>query len=279
LKYSAVPQPAVDLALAARLEAAHAWAVSNYVRSLQERRRELGADAIPVAGGQAFYAGPSPFSFAVNVGIGRVVTSEEVDRVEAFYFKRGAPAKIDVTPATHSSIAAILRDRGYRMEGHTSVLMLEVGNEDFRHAAPEVILRWATDADCDQWVDTVAQTFFVTDPGEERRRNIACVFHAPHALNVIAKVNDRLAGVAGCMIPHGGGMAVLYASCTLPEFRRMGIHREMLRLRIAAARGAGCDSILATALPGSDSERNLERWGFEACYVKTTWAKAVVSSR
>jgi GNAT superfamily N-acetyltransferase len=273
LKYSAVPQRAVDIALAAKLEQAHAWAVENYVRSLQERRPELGAGAIAVAGGQAFYAGPSPFSFAVNVGIGRAVTSEELDRIEAFYLEHSAPVQVDVTPATHPSVTAILRDRGYRMEGHTSVLMLDVGNEDFRHAAPEVILRWAAEADCDRWVDTVAQTFYVSEPGEERRRNIACVFHAPHALNVMASVNDRLAGVAGCMIPHDGSMAVLYASCTLPEFRRMGIHREMLRLRIAAAAGAGCGSVLATALPGSDSERNLERCGFEACYVKTTWAK------
>ena len=273
MTYSAVPRPAIDTALVAQLEAAHEWAVHNFVISVQERRPALQADAISIAGGRALYVGPSPFSFAVNLGIGRPVTPRDLDQVEHFYAQHGVPTKVDVTPATHRSLSQLIQERGYRVADLTAVLVLDAQNADIAPPAPEIQLRWARAEDCDLWVDTVAHNFFVTEPGRDRRNNIACVFHAPHALNVIAMIDGKVAGVAGCMIPHNGGMAIVYASCTVLEYRRKGVHREMLRLRVNAARAAGCDAIMATALPGSDSERNLVRCGFDTCYVKTTWAK------
>jgi GNAT superfamily N-acetyltransferase len=226
-----------------------------------------------VADGQAFFTGHSPFSFAVGFGLSRGLAATELNTVEAFYAERGVPCKIDVTPATDVSVETLLHARNYRVADLTSVLSVATEDFDLGGAAPEVQLRWASPDDCETWVDTVARNFYVTEPGEERRGNMACMFHAANALNVIASVEGKLAGVAGCMIPYDGGMAVVYGSCTVPEFRRLGVHREMLRLRVDTARAAGCDSVLATALPGSDSERNLERCGFTPWYVKTTWAK------
>jgi ribosomal protein S18 acetylase RimI-like enzyme len=273
LKYSAVSQPAFDIGLVAHLEAAHAWAVHNYVSSLQEQRPELHPEAISVGGGQAFYAGSSPFSFAVGLGLTQPVTPADVDLVERFYRKHRVPAKIDITPATHPLLSELTETRGYRVADLTTVLVLDLESARVPQPLTNIFLRWARPEDCDVWVDTVARNFFVIEPGEDRRRSIACVFHAPHALNVIALVDQQVAGVAGCMIPHRGGTAVIYASCTQPEFRRLGVHREMLRLRISTARAAGCSTMVATALPGSDSERNLVRSGFEICYVKTSWVK------
>jgi Acetyltransferase (GNAT) family len=266
-------EPAFDRGLVARLETAHAWAVNNYVECLKQRRPQAGATALRVADGRAFFAGLSPFSFAVGLGLCGPLTAAALDEVEAFYAERGVACKVDVTPATDQSVTELLKDREYRIADLTSVLSLATDDFDFGPVAPEIELRWAGDDDCDLWVDTIARNFYVTDPGAERRLNMACVFHACHALNVIATVAGELAGVAGCMVPHGGGMAMIYGSCTVAEFRRLGVHREMLRVRVETARAAGCDSVVATALPGSDSERNLERCGFRSWYVKTSWAK------
>jgi GNAT superfamily N-acetyltransferase len=225
-----------------------------------------------VSSGRAFYTGPSPYSIAVGLGFAGAVTPVELDRIEQFYRERGVPAKVDITPATHGSLVMQAQARGYRIAEVTSVLMRDV-DEHFGGASPEIELRWARPVECQLWVDMLARHFFASEPGGERRRNMECMFHAPHALNVIATVGDQLAGVAGCMLPPDGGVAVIYGSCTLPELRGRGVHREMLRLRVDTARAAGCGVVMATALPGSDSERNLERCGFEICYVKNTWTK------
>jgi ribosomal protein S18 acetylase RimI-like enzyme len=275
LKYSAVPQPGLDRALAARLEAAHGWVVENYVSELRERRPEVGAAALSVAGGNAFFAGESPFSFAVNVGMNGAVSGGELDLIEEFYASRGVPVRVDITPATDASLMRLAQERDYRVSDVTSVLAIATADADFGPQANGIALRWAHAEDCEVWVETIARNLYVSDPGEKRRRNMACMFHAPCALNLIAEMDGQVAGVAGCQIPHHAkGLAAIYGSCTVPEFRRLGVHGEMLRLRVETARAAGCDMVMATALPGSDSERNLERCGFEVCYVKKTWVKA-----
>jgi GNAT superfamily N-acetyltransferase len=208
----------------------------------------------------------------VSLGISRAVTQADLDLVERFYGSRRVATKVDITPTTDPTLSRITHERGYHVADLTSVLLLQVRDAAIE-PAPDVLVRWARPEDCEVWVDTIAQNFYVSDPGKARRKSIACVFHAPHALNVIAMVNGEVAGVAGMMVPHGGGIAVIYGSCTFPQFRRMGVHREMLRLRVETARSAGCSAVMATALPGSDSERNLTRCGFELCYVKTSWAK------
>ena len=271
-------EPALDRALVSRLEKAHEWTVLNYIDCLQSRRPGVSAAALPIAGGQAFYAGPSPFSFAVGIGINRAIAADELDTLEAFYAAHAVPCKLDVTPYTNASVSELITEREYRVADLTSVLSLTADGGSFGPRVGEVELRWAGADDCDMWVDTIARNFYVSDPGEERRKNMECMFHAAHALNVIATVKGELAGVASMMVPHDGGMAVIYGSCTTPAFRRLGVHREMLRLRVQTARAAGCDSVLATALPGSDSERNLERCGFRCWYVKTTWAKELPAS-
>lgn len=272
MKTPSAAERALDRTLAARLESAHEWAVANYVASLKSRRPELGAAELSVGGGHAFFAGPSPFSFAVNLGLSRAITAAELDEVERFYTSRGVAPKVDITPATDPSLSRLTHERGYHVADLTSVLLLHLRDAAIE-PVPDVVVRWGAPHDCELWVDTIARNFYVTDPGEARRKSIACVFHAPHALNVMATVNGEVAGVAGMMVPSGDGIAVIYGSCTSPEFRRMGVHREMLRLRVETARSAGCDAVIATALPGSDSERNLIRCGFELCYVKTSWAK------
>lgn len=270
-------EPALDRTFVRGLESAHEWAVLNYVESLNRRRPELNVGSMLIGGGRAFYAGPSAFSFAVNVGMDCPVTPAQLDSVEHFYAARGLPCKLDITLCTDSSVSDLTSARKYRVADLTSVLSLAIGEDSFGERDSDIGLRWAGPDDCALWVDMVARNFYVSDPGEERRKNIACMFHAPHALNVIATVAGEVAGVSSIMLPHDGGRAVIYGSCTAPEFRRLGVHREMLRLRVETARAAGCDTILATALPGSDSERNLVRCGFQCCYVKTTWAKDVAA--
>jgi len=269
-----VPVPDADRALARRLEAAHGWCIAQYAASLQRLRPQLGAAVLEIAGALAIYAGPSPFSFTVGLGMSAPVTMADLDQIEEFFAPRGHATRIDVTPYSDLSLRKLLHQRGYRVSEITSVLMRDLQEDLPAFVWPEdITLRWAEPNDCQAWIDIVARCFFVREPGPERRNNMAAMFQVPNSLSVLALRDNAVVGAAGGMVPDDLGIAALFASATLAEFRRRGIHGAMLHFRLQRAKALGCKLALVTATPGSASERNLHRYGFRACYEKVTWEK------
>ena len=74
----------------------------------------------------------------------------------------------------------------------------------------------------------------------------------------------------GAALAIHGGLATLFADSTVARFRRHGIHRELIAARLNEALAQGCDTATASTLPGSASQRNYERAGFEVVYTKVT---------
>jgi GNAT superfamily N-acetyltransferase len=93
----------------------------------------------------------------------------------------------------------------------------------------------------------------------------------PRAKKYLAILDGRPAG-AGAISIHDG-IAGLFGASTLPEFRRRGIQRELILVRLEAAFQAGCDFALSFALPGSASERNILRYGFRVAYTRTKFTR------
>ncbi len=63
-------------------------------------------------------------------------------------------------------------------------------------------------------------------------------------------------------------LASFFGDGTVPEFRRCGLHASLIRARLNAALAQGCDLATASTLPGSVSQRNYERLGFQVVYTK-----------
>ena len=66
------------------------------------------------------------------------------------------------------------------------------------------------------------------------------------------------------------GLATLFADSTIALYRRCGLHRELIAARLNEALAQGCDLVTAATLPGSGSQRNYERMGFEVAYTRVT---------
>ena len=66
------------------------------------------------------------------------------------------------------------------------------------------------------------------------------------------------------------GLAVLFADGVVPRFRPQGLHGELIAARLNRAVAQGCDLATATTLPGSQSQRNYTRTGFQVAYTKVT---------
>jgi ribosomal protein S18 acetylase RimI-like enzyme len=88
----------------------------------------------------------------------------------------------------------------------------------------------------------------------------------------LARREGRVAGGASMRIDNG--IAQLCGAATLAEHRRRGIQTALLRERLARAAGAGCDVAVITTEPGSKSQANAQRQGFELLYVRAVLIKA-----
>jgi GNAT superfamily N-acetyltransferase len=81
---------------------------------------------------------------------------------------------------------------------------------------------------------------------------------------------DGQPGAAGALCIHQG-VALFAGAATVPEFRRCGLQSALLRERMRYAFEHECDLAMMGAMPGSDSQRNAERNGFQIAYTRTKW--------
>lgn len=83
----------------------------------------------------------------------------------------------------------------------------------------------------------------------------------------------QVAGGAGMRMAEG--VAQLCGAGTLPEHRRRGVQTAVFRYRIADAARAGCDIAVVTTQPGSVSQQNAQREGFEMLYTRAVLVRRI----
>jgi GNAT superfamily N-acetyltransferase len=124
----------------------------------------------------------------------------------------------------------------------------------------------------DLWSHTVGQGFFdqaeLTTEEMDVGRAICAM---PGALCYLgaASTGEPAGGAAAAIY---SGLATLFADSTIARFRRSGLHAELIAARLNEALAQGCDLAMASTLPGSGSQRNYERLGFEVVYTRVTLA-------
>ncbi len=253
-----------DALLARRLEAAEA---AN-ARGCSTGAEGGAAAVLEVAGGCAIFVGAeSPLTQAVGLGLNGPVSRGELEEVERFFRTRGARVSIDLCPLADPGLLAALAERGYRPSEFNNVLVK-------RLAGSEVVLtprvRRATAVESDLWSYTVGQGFFEQGELTTVELNVGrAIFAMPGAMCYLGSAeNGEPAGGAAAAVR--GGLATMFADSVIPRFRRIGLHRELIAARLNEALAQGCDLATASTLPGSTSQRNYERMGFEVVYTKVT---------
>jgi GNAT superfamily N-acetyltransferase len=251
-----------DAALARRLEAAEA------VNARLCTASPPGAAFLDIAGGCAIFVGvDSPLTQAVGLGLSGPVSETEVDTLEAFFRRRGAKISIDFCPLADPSLLEILSRRGYRPTEFNNVLVKCLSGAQIV-LAPRV--RRALAGEEDLWSHTVGRGFF--DQGDLTTAEMdvgRAIFAMPGALCYLA-VADTGETAGGGALAARDGLATLFADSTIAAFRRRGFHRELIAARLNEAIALGCGTATASTLPGSTSQRNFERLGFEVVYTKVT---------
>jgi hypothetical protein len=256
------------LDLARRLEAAEALNGAECAESQRLLDPAVGATVKQAAGGSAIFVGAgSPLTHAVGLGMHGPVRPEEFDQIEAFYRARGATVSVDLCPLADASLVELLGRRGYRAAECMNVLIRPLTGPEI--ARPEIPVRLANGGEEDLWARTVGRGFLEKDALTAEEMDVGRnIFHMPGSRCYLAFAGNQ-AVAAGAMTMHGG-LATLFADSTIAGFRGIGLQSALIRerLRAASAPAVGCDLATASTLPGSVSQRNYERNGFQVAYTK-----------
>ena len=270
-----------DTALARRIERAEAALIADTSRATQARTGVEGF-LIPLAGGLASFAEPeSPFNKVVGLGFDGVPSAGELDVVEKAFADRGAPTQVELAHLTDSAIGELLSDRGYRLESFENVLGLALDGDDPEPITPPGIeVRRSTADELDAWVAVVADASTHPDTQglpwhdefpREAVENAERDFAAAGGTRYAAFRDGVLAGGADFRITDG--IAQLAGAATAPAHRRHGVQSALVAARLADARAAGCDVAVIVTQPGSKSQQNAQRRGFDLLYTRATLVK------
>jgi GNAT superfamily N-acetyltransferase len=264
-----------DTALAARIERVEAQlmaeccaaAGSGFVRYL--------------AGGVACFAEPgSPYNKIAGLGFGGVPSIADLDEAEKAFVARATGVQIELAHLADPEIGALLTERGYRLESFENVLGLALTG-DYEPAAPAGIeVRPSGDDEFDRWLDVVSDAAahpdtqglpwheeFPRDTYQRAERHAATAGVRRYA----ALRDGVLAGGAGLRMTEG--IAQFAGAATAPAHRRRGIQSTLLSARLADAKAEGCDIAVITTQPGSRSQQNAQRQGFDLLYTRAVLVK------
>jgi GNAT superfamily N-acetyltransferase len=266
-----------DIALAARIERAEVDLISAVSRASAARSGVAGF-VTPLAGGAASFAGPgSPYTKVVGLGFDGVPTPDRLAAIEEAYAAHGAPTSVELAHLGDPDFAALLSDRGYRLEGFENVLGLDLSAPNDLLVPDGIEVRRSGDDEFEAWLEVVVEASthpdtqgvpwhdeFPAEAIEAAQRDSA----AAGLLRYAAFLDGVLAG--GAEFRTAEGIAQLAGAGTAPAHRRRGVQSAMLAARVADARTAGCDVAVIVTQPGSTSHQNAQRRGFDLLYTRAT---------
>jgi GNAT superfamily N-acetyltransferase len=263
-------------ALARRAELCQAWRSLRYAEGYRQIHPLAASASLQVAGGYGLFVAPgSPLNNARGVGLSGPVTPADLKSLEEFYASRGDSLRLHVCPLADPSLLALVRERGYRLRMFFSVLILPIPAGYQPDPLPEALrITRAGPEDADLWLRVSAQGFEeAEEPSPESLEILGPNFHAPESAALLAWVGAEPAGCGGAYFAPQVSALELGGASTLPRFRRRGVQRALIEARLALGPALGCDLAVVLTEPGSNSQRNLLRAGFNLAYTKAVMEK------
>jgi len=259
---------------ARRMEAAEEYGALYYARAIKPDRPKWGTAWEAFGGGHlVFVAKGAPVGRAHGLGFAGKVTVEDVQHVERFYFERKSSAQVDVCPYADPSLFEALNQRGFQVAEFNQTLARWISpTEPFGARVGGVEIRRIGKEQAAEWTTLPARVFF-----GDKWQQFAEFFHPwarpDNALTLAAIVRGRIVGTASGLIVPEQKLAAFFGAATLPEFRTRGIQSAFMQQRLKVAQQAGCDLAVTLTMPGTTSQRNVERAGFRVAYTKVVVSK------
>ncbi|MGZ5363336.1 MAG: GNAT family N-acetyltransferase [Mycobacterium sp.] len=266
-------------AIAQRIERAEAELIAAGAEAARGRCNE--GFVLPIAGGAACFAGAnSPFNKVVGLGFGGKPDDAELDEIETAFAARGGATQVELAHLADPEIAAALTGRGYQLVSFENVLGRPLTDSLERITPLGVEIRTSGDDEFGPWLETLVEGFANPDT-----QGVPSHEDFPRDVLAAATLDMVTAGVTRYIALHDGvvagaasirladGIAQLTGAATAPAHRRRGVQTALLAARLVDAAAAGCDIAVVTTAPGSKSQENVQRRGFDLLYTRAILVK------
>ena len=265
--------PLLSLELAREIEMAEAEAAVACAERVLGKHGEGAGAVAAVAGGYAIYCGAnSPVTQAVALGLNGAVSKEEFDQLEEFYFSRREPVRVETCPLADATLIEHYRERGYHVSEFSNVMVRPVEKSEPHMPPAGMKIERAGDGEVDLWTLTVAQGFAEHFPVTQEILDVMRLFaDGKNTECYLARIDGRVAG--GATLAVRGRIAGLFGASTLPAFRKRGVQTALLHARMQRAAELGCELAMSLAQPGSASQRNISRLGFQTLYTRVKFER------
>ncbi len=261
-----------DLALAQRLEATEARCNASFVEARAQLYPGSGAAWQHIAGATVLFDTPdSPLTQTFGLGLFAETTANDLAQIESFFAQRHAPVLHEVSPLASAALLPLLLGRGYQPIEYTNVLFRDLTNLPALPSTTAVSTRIIAPAEADDWARTAAAGWLPEAPELEvfLREMGQLTARSAGMVPFLAEIEGEAVATGSVFL--GEGVALLAGASTVPVGRRQGAQTALLAARLHYAAAQGCTLATMGAHPGSQSQRNAERYGFRVAYTRTKW--------
>lgn len=260
-----------DKALSQKLERTEARANADFVETRARLQPESGAAWIEVAGAYAMFDGvESPLTQTFGLGMFDEITGEHLAKLEQFFRDRDAPVFHEVSPMADASLLSLLSERGCHPIELTSVMIRELG-EEIPTMNPNIRTRMIGEDEADLWAEVAAAGWATEYEGlGDFMLGIGRIAaRTQGGRPFLAELNGRPIAAGGFGIYDD--VCILAGATTIPDARKQGAQNALLAARLNYAVSQGCSLAMMGALPGSQSQRNAQKNGFNIAYTRIKW--------
>lgn len=262
-----------DKTLAVRLETVEALNQVEYAKAYNRMGLEPEAAYKKIGSGYAVFAGvDSPLSQSFGLGLEGEVADDEVDDLEAFFRDRGGAVNVEICNMADMSLIQKLIGRGYTISEFTHVLVRPITPQDAFDVEGGHVIREVGEDEIDTFSRVVAEGFVEHGLAQDSLTEVFKVFFRQANCTCFAAINNGEPAGAGAAFIQDG-VAALGGASTLPAHRNLGIQTGLLRRRLSFGASKGCDLAMVTTLPGTTSQRNVQRQGFQIAYARTKFTR------
>lgn len=262
-----------DKTLSQKLERAEAGANADFVETRARLQPESGAAWIDVGGVYAMFDGvESPCTQTFGLGMFDEITIGLLDKIEGFFAEHGAPVFHEVSPMANASLMPLLNERGYQPIELTSVMYRGIDCKvDIAVQNERITTRVISSDEIELWAKTSADGWATEHEGladfmfNFGQISAQCTGAYPY----LAELDGRAIST-GMMFVHGE-VAMLAGASTIPEGRNRGAQNALFHSRLAHGAKLGCTLAVMGASPGSQSQKNAQKNGFNIAYTRTKW--------
>lgn len=263
-----------DKILSQKLERTEGRSNAAFVESRTRFELNVGAGWIEVGGTYAMFDGvASPLTQTFGLGIFEDATPAQLDKIEAFFQERQAPVFHEVSPMADPSILTLLNERRYKPIELTAVMFQDLDQPPVARPArrSDVVARQIEDGEAELWASIAAEGWAKEQPElYEFLRNLGTIAaQAAGAYPFIAELDGKPIAAGSFIIFDE--VCILAGAATIPAARCLGAQGALLKARLDFAVKKGCKLAMMCAAPGSQSQKNAQKNGFNIAYTRTKW--------